>query len=164
LVMTSEPAPAPKRDHVVPLEFDQRPFKATPAITELEFGTADMKDRFPHSDAMLARLPVVFDQARGVDGGVGVGVGVPVGVDPASDAEQLAPVPPLEPSQLHVHGPMPATDDSVPAEQRPTEGLDDTVVLFADPHTPLTGVWLAFTATVVLAAEDVPPLPVQVSV
>jgi hypothetical protein len=81
-----------------------------------------------------------------------------------SDAVQLAVAPPLEPPQLHVHGPEPATDDAVPAEQRPAEGLDDTVVPFADPHTPLTGAGPAFTATVVLAAGEVPPLPVHVSV
>ena len=114
---------------------------------------------------MLAKLPVVFDQVRGVDVGVGigVGVGVGVGVDAASDAEQLAVVPPLEPPQLHVHGPEPATDDDVPVEQRLVEGLDDAVVPFADPHAPLTGAGPAFTATVALAAGDVPPLPVQVS-
>jgi hypothetical protein len=141
-------------------------------MTELEFGTEEMEVRFPHSDAMPARLPVVFDQVRGVDVGVGVGVavgvavgvGVGVGVDAASDAEQLAVVPPLEPPQLHVHGPGPARDDAVPAEQRPAEGLDDAVVPFADPHTPLTGAGPAFTATVVLAAGEVPPLPVHVSV
>jgi hypothetical protein len=90
------------------------------------------------------------------------------GVDPppakVADAEQLAVVPPLEPPQLHVHGPEPATDDAVPAEQRLAEGLDDAVVPFADPHTPLTGAGPALTTTVVLAAADVPPLPVQVSV
>jgi hypothetical protein len=73
-------------------------------------------------------------------------------------------VPPLEPPQLHVHGPEPATDDAEPAEQRLVEGLDDAVVPFDDPHMPLTGAGgAAFTATVVLAAGDVPPLPVQVS-
>ena len=96
--------------------------------------------------------------------GPGVGVGVGVGVGAASDAEQLAVVPPLEPPQLHVHGPEPATDDAVPAEQRLVEGLDDAVMPFADPHTPLTGAGAAFTATVVLAAGDTPPLPIQVSV
>jgi len=89
-------------------------------------------------------------------------------VDPppatVADAEQLALVPPLEPPQLHVHGPEPATDDAVPAEQRLVEGLDDAVMPFADPHTPLTGAGTAFTATVVLAAGDTPPLPIQVSV
>jgi hypothetical protein len=103
----------------------------------------------------------------GVDVGVGVGVGVGSGVDPppdtVTDAEQLAVVPPLEPPQLHVHGPEPATDDAVPAEQRLAEGLDDAVVPFADPHTPLTGAGAAFTATVILTA-DAPLLPMQVSV
>jgi hypothetical protein len=72
--------------------------------------------------------------------------------------------PPLVPPQLHVHGPVPATEDAVPAEQRLADGLDDTVVPLADPHTPLTGAEPAFTATVVLAAGDVPPLPEHVSV
>ena len=44
------------------------------------------------------------------------------------------------------------------------EGADDTVVPFADPHTPLTGAGAALTVTVVLAAADVPLLPVQLSV
>jgi hypothetical protein len=72
-------------------------------------------------------------------------------------------VPPLEPPQLHVHGPEPATDDAVPAEQRLVEGLDAAVVPFADPHTPLTGAGPVFTATVVLT-DDAPLLPTQVSV
>jgi hypothetical protein len=96
----------------------------------------------------------------------GPGAGVdppPPDADPA-DAEQLALAPPLEPPQLQVHGPEPATDDAVPAVQRLVEGADDTVVPFADPHVPLTGAWLAFTATVVLAAGEVPPSPVHVSV
>ena len=119
-----------------------------------------MKDKFPHSDAMFAKLPVVFDQVRGVDVGVDVGVGV--GCDTVTNAEQLAVVPPLEPLQLHVHGPEPVTDDAVPAEQRLVEGLDDTVVPLDDPHTPLTGAGAAFTATVALTA-DAPALPMQVS-
>jgi hypothetical protein len=84
--------------------------------------------------------------------------------DPDSDAVHVALAPPLEPPQLHVHGPDPATVDAVPAEQRLAEGLDDTVVPFADPHTPLTGAALAPTATVVLAAGDVPPVPEHVRV
>ena len=96
--------------------------------------------------------------------GPGVGVGVGVGVGAASDAEQLAVVPPLEPPQLHVHGPEPATDDDVPVEQRLVEGADDALVLFADPHTPLTATAAAFTATVVLAIGDAPPVPLQASV
>jgi hypothetical protein len=117
----------------------------------------------------IAALPNCRPQFAPTGPGVGVGVGVGVGgvVPPATvaDAEQLAVVPPLEPPQLHVHGPVPATDDAVPAEQRLVEGADDTVVPFADPHTPLTGVGAAaFTVTVVLTAGDIPPLPKQVSV
>ena len=55
------------------------------------------------------------------------------------DAVQVAVAPPLEPPQLHVHGPEPTTDDAVPALQRFVEGEDDTVVPLAAPHTPLTG-------------------------
>jgi hypothetical protein len=73
-------------------------------------------------------------------------------------------VPPLEPPQLHVHGPEPATDDDVPVEQRLLEGADDAVVPFADPHAPLTATGAAVTTTVVLAAADMPPNLVQVSV
>jgi len=98
--------------------------------------------------------------------GVGVGGGADPDPEPATDtdAEQLAVVPPLEPPQLHVHGPEPATDDDVPVEQRLVEGADDALVLFADPHTPLTATAAAFTATVVLAIGDVPPVPLQASV
>jgi hypothetical protein len=81
-----------------------------------------------------------------------------------TDAEQLAVVPPLEPPQLHVHGPEPATGDDVPAEQRLVEGADDALVPFVDPHAPLTATEAALTATVVLAIGDVPPAPVQASV
>jgi len=100
----------------------------------------------------------------GVDIGVGVGVGVEVGVGVPTDAEQLAVVPPLEPLQLHVHGPEPATDDAVPAEQRLVEGADDACAPFDDPHTPLIATGAALTATVALSIGDVPPVPLQISV
>jgi len=100
--------------------------------------------------------------ATGPGAGV-VGVDPPPDADPA-DAEQLAVVPPLEPPQLHVHGPEPATDDDVPVEQRLAEGVDDAVLPAADPQAPLTATGAAVTTTVVLAAADVPPTPVQVSV
>ena len=96
----------------------------------------------------------------------GVGVGVGSGVDPAldADAEQLKLVPPFEPPQLHVHGPEPATLDDVPFEHKLAEGAEDACVPFADPHAPATGAGAALTATVVLAAEDRPLEPIQVSV
>jgi hypothetical protein len=67
---------------------------------------------------------------------VGFAENVTVGAGVATDAEQVAVAPPLLPLQLHVHGPAPATTDTVPAAQRLAEGLDDTFVPFADPHTP----------------------------
>ena len=82
----------------------------------------------------------------------------------AVEAVQLAGVPPLEPLQLHVHGPEPATEEDVPTEQRFVEGADDDVAPFADPHAPLIGAGLAVTATVVLATGDVPPGPAQANV
>jgi hypothetical protein len=95
--------------------------------------------------------------------GVGVDVGAGVGVDAESEAVQVAEVPPLEPPQLHVHGPEPVTDDDVPAEQRLAAGADDAVVPFADPHVPLVAAAAAFTVTVALAGADVPPLPLQLN-
>jgi hypothetical protein len=97
-----------------------------------------------------------------VDGGADPDPDPDPGADPNANAEQLAGVPPLEPPQLHVHGPEPATDDDVPVEQRLVKGADDALVPFADPHAPLTAAG-ALTATVVLAIGDVPPAPVQVS-
>ena len=66
-----------------------------------------------------------------------VGAGV---CEVATEATQVAVAPPLDPPQLHVQGPVPATDDTEPAEQRLDEGFVDTFVPFADPQTPLTGV------------------------
>jgi hypothetical protein len=111
----------------------------------------------------ITALPNCRPQFAPTGPGVGVDVGVGVGSDTDANAEQLAVVPLLEPPQLHVHGPEPATDDAVPVEQRLVEGLDDAVVPFADPHTPLTGAGPVFTATVILTA-DAPLLPMQVSV
>ena len=55
-------------------------------------------------------------------------------------AEQLALVPPLDPEQLQLHGPLPVTEDAVPTEQRLVDGADDTMVPFAEPQTPEMGV------------------------
>jgi hypothetical protein len=53
-------------------------------------------------------------------------------------AEQLAVVPPLEPVQLHVHGPLPLTAVAVPELQRFVVGADVNVPPFDEPHAPLT--------------------------
>ena len=118
--------------------------------------------------------PSCIPHAVGVGGGVDVDPEPDVDPDPDvvpdpdpdtnTDAEQLAVVPPLEPPQVHVHGPEPATDDDVPAEQRLLEGADDSCEPFTDPHTPLIATAAAFTVTVALAIGDMPPAPLQASV
>ena len=55
-------------------------------------------------------------------------------------AEQPTVVPPLLPPHVHVQGPVPDTDDAVPAEQRLVLGAVVTVVRLADPQVPFTGV------------------------
>ncbi len=68
-------------------------------------------------------------------------------------AEQLAVVPPLDPVQLHVHGPVPSCVVGVPELQRLVVGADVKVPPLAEPHAPFTGadvkdadmVWLAVT-------------------
>ncbi len=54
-------------------------------------------------------------------------------------AEQLAVVPPLDPVQLHVHGPVPLTVVAVPALQRLVVGAVVKVPPLDEPHTPFTG-------------------------
>ncbi len=54
-------------------------------------------------------------------------------------AEQLAVVPPFDPVQLHVHGPLPLTAVAVPALQRFVVGAVSNVCPFDVPHTPLIG-------------------------
>ena len=55
-------------------------------------------------------------------------------------AEQLAFVPPLEPLQLHDHGPLPVTNVGVPMLQRFVVGAAVNVPLFDVPQTPFTGI------------------------
>ncbi len=66
-------------------------------------------------------------------------------------AEQLAVVPPFDPVQLHVHGPVPLTAVAVPALQRFVVGAEVNVPPFEVPHTPFTGVNENVAATVQLA-------------
>ena len=53
---------------------------------------------------------------------------------------QEAVVPPFDPAQLQVQGPVPLTEVASPAEQRFMAGAVETVVPLALPHEPLTGV------------------------
>ena len=51
-------------------------------------------------------------------------------------AEQLAVVPPLDPVQLQVHGPVPVTAVGAPALQRPVVGAVVNAPPFDDPQIP----------------------------
>jgi hypothetical protein len=60
----------------------------------------------------------------------------------ATGAEQDAFVPPLAPLHVQLHGPLPLTDDGVPALQRFADGLLEVATPLAEPHVPLTGLGL----------------------
>jgi hypothetical protein len=55
------------------------------------------------------------------------------------DAVHCAVFPPFVPTQLQSHGPLPLTEEVVPALHRPVVGLLLRLSPFADPHAPLTG-------------------------
>ena len=73
-----------------------------------------------------------------------------------ADAIQVVVVPPLEPAQVHNHGPVPWTVVEVPVEHRLIVGVEEAVVPFADPQAPLTG---EGGVTTVLFAEQVAVVP-----
>jgi hypothetical protein len=92
-------------------------------------------------------------------------------------AEQEADVPPFDPAQVQLHGPLPVTLEAVPKVQRLVVGIDDTVVPLADPQEPFTAVGvtgvttnvaptllalLIVTTHVVVVAEHAPDQPVKV--
>ena len=54
-------------------------------------------------------------------------------------AEQLAVEPPLDPVQLHAHGPLPLTAVAVPVLQRLVVGAEVNVPPLDEPHTPAMG-------------------------
>ena len=53
-------------------------------------------------------------------------------------AEQFALVPPFTPAQVQLHGPLPETEDAVPALQRFELGALKKPCPFDEPHAPLT--------------------------
>jgi len=58
-------------------------------------------------------------------------------------AEHEALVPPLEPAQLQLHGPLPLTLEAEPVLQRLVEGAAVRSAPFADPHWPLVATMAA---------------------
>jgi hypothetical protein len=56
----------------------------------------------------------------------------------AMDAEHCAEVPPPDPAQLQLNGPLPETSDAVPVVHRLPVGMLLTLVPLTDPQAPLT--------------------------
>jgi hypothetical protein len=74
----------------------------------------------------------------------------------SSEAEQGAVVPPFEPAQLQLKGPLPLTVEAVPALHRLAVGAVVTSVPFALPQAPLTAdatLQLGAPSVVVLTGE-----------
>jgi len=71
-----------------------------------------------------------------------------------SCAEQEAVVPPLEPAQLQLHGPVPETVEAVPVLHRLVVGADGRVMPLEEPQAPFTGGGLSCAEQVAV----VPPL------
>jgi len=76
-------------------------------------------------------------------------------------ALQDAVVPPLEPAQVHVHGPVPEGVDGVPGLQRFAEGAEVVGTPFAGPQEPFVMVGGTTHATFTFLVALVPPGPVQ---
>jgi len=105
----------------------------------------------------------VLDQARVMllPSGIVVGLtdNVTVGEEATSDAEQDAVVPPLDPVQVHDHGPVPVTLKGEPVLQRLVVGAEFCAVPLAAPQPPLTTVAARLAEQLAL----MPPLePAQV--
>jgi len=69
---------------------------------------------------------------------IDVGFAVKVTVEILLLAVQLAVVPPLVPTQLHVHGPVPDIADPVPAVQRLVVGVVLKDAALEEPQAPFT--------------------------
>ena len=48
-------------------------------------------------------------------------------------------LPPLQPAQVHVQGPLPETDEAFPAVHRLVVGMLDSVCAYDEPQAPLMG-------------------------
>jgi hypothetical protein len=54
-------------------------------------------------------------------------------------AKHDAAVPPFDPAQDQVQGPLPLTDEAEPVPHRLEAGAEETAVPLAEPHAPLMG-------------------------
>jgi hypothetical protein len=75
---------------------------------------------------------------------------------PAGAVVHCAVVPPLVPAQLHVHGPLPLTEDARPVAHRLAAGALVAPDPLADPQVPLISSWAEQDAVVppLLPAQD----------
>jgi hypothetical protein len=64
-------------------------------------------------------------------------------------------MPPLDPAQLQVQGPLPLTVEAVPAEQSPLVGAALASTPFAAPHTPAPDAF--WTLRLKETVAEVPP-------
>jgi hypothetical protein len=62
-----------------------------------------------------------------------------MGSNALTDAEQFAFTPPLLPLHVHVRGPLPLTEEAVPAEHKLLVGAEILLLPFALPHDPFVG-------------------------
>ena len=68
----------------------------------------------------------------------------------------MAVVPPFDPAQLQLHGPLPLTVEAEPAVHRPLVGAVLTATPFAGPHAPFTGVAASCAEQVAVAPPSLP--------
>ena len=88
---------------------------------------------------------------------------VRVAVPPLTAAAQTEEsVPPFEPVQVHVHGPVPVTDVAEPAEQRLLVGAAPKLFSLAEPQIPLTAGPVIVAVQVALEIPPFEPPHVQV--
>jgi hypothetical protein len=139
----------------LPLAVPHEPFAAATEAEQL----AVVPPLLPAQDQFHGPLPVTAEAVPIVQSPVlgAVLTALPLAVphEPftaATEAEQLAVVPPLLPVQDQFHGPLPVTPEAVPTLQSPVVGALLTAVPLALPHEP-------FTADEATGAEHLAILP-----
>jgi hypothetical protein len=91
----------------------------------------------PERVQVLSALSIICD-AVGIVRPLGDGVSVVADGALTDCVEHEAVVPPLLPAHVQLQGPMPTTYEAVPLVQRLVLGALVTLLLFAEPQTPIT--------------------------
>jgi hypothetical protein len=79
-----------------------------------------------------------------------------------AEAPQIAVLPPFDPAQVQLQGPLPVTVDGVPALQNPLVGAVLVMTPFAGPHWPFSGGAEASGAPQIAVLPPLLPTQVQV--